>query len=458
MAMIELADVSHQGAHIKVIGVGGGGGNAINNMIEEELDGVEFIAANTDAQALRQSLAPTKIQLGEKVTRGLGAGANPDVGRRAAAEDQGRLTEYLEGADMVFITAGMGGGTGTGAAPIIANVAKEAGALTVAIVTKPFEFEGKRRMAFAESGLEELRKSVDTLIVLPNDKLLALGDPTTPMKDSFKLSDTVLLNAVRGISDLILVPGLINVDFADVKTVMTSKGRALMSTGVGIGEHRAETAARAAIESPLLEDESLKGARGMLVNITGPADLSLYEVNLAIRIISDMGSEDCNTICGAVINPDLDDEIKITVIATGFDAAMPQYASRHHADEHAQPPRRQPAPARNTEHQESRHVESRHVESRHEGRHVEQREQVRAAPPAPPAIPPRLTVAQQPQPVNYDQPTVNRNNKQRESRPVDDRLLANANPFNETDESELDTPAFLRNKSASKWGLFDRKK
>ncbi|MBT9559493.1 MAG: cell division protein FtsZ [Myxococcales bacterium] len=448
--MIELADVSHQGAHIKVIGVGGGGGNAINNMIEEELDGVEFIAANTDAQALRQSLAPTKIQLGEKVTRGLGAGANPDVGRRAAAEDQGRLTEYLEGADMVFITAGMGGGTGTGAAPIIANVAKEAGALTVAIVTKPFGFEGKRRMAFAESGLEELRKSVDTLIVLPNDKLLELGDESTTMKDSFKLSDTVLLNAVRGISDLILVPGLINVDFADVKTVMTSKGRALMSTGVGIGEHRAETAARAAIESPLLEDESLKGARGMLVNITGPADLSLHEVNRAIRIISDMGGDDCNTICGAVINPDLDDEIKITVIATGFDAAMPQYAGRHHAaDEFAQPVRRPAAQPRHTEYHEPRQ----------EPRQAEHRQEARQAPPAPPAQSPRLTVAPPPPPVNYDEPTVNRNNKQRDSRPVDDRLQANANPFNETDESELDTPAFLRNKSApSKWGLFDRKK
>ncbi len=317
--MIEFASEHIEGANIKVIGVGGGGGNAITNMIESGLEGVEFIACNTDLQALHHNMATQKLQIGEKLTQGLGAGANPETGRRAATEDLQEIAEFFEGADMVFITAGMGGGTGTGAAPVLAQVARDAGALTVGVVTKPFPFEGRRRMMIADQGIEELRQAVDTLIVIPNERLLSIAEPTLTLRDSFNMVDGVLLSAVRGISDLILVPGLINVDFADLRTIMGNKGKALMGSGTCSREGRAVEAARMAIESPLLDDTDIAGATGILVNITGGPDLSLQEVNGAISLISEAAHPDCNIIFGSVINSDMVDEVKITVVATGFD-------------------------------------------------------------------------------------------------------------------------------------------
>jgi cell division protein FtsZ len=307
------------GAQIKVIGVGGGGGNAINNMITEGLDGVEFIACNTDQQALMDSKAGTVLQIGEKLTRGLGAGANPEIGKKSAVEDKQRIMDCIAGADMVFITAGMGGGTGTGAAPVIADMARESGSLTVGVVTKPFTFENKRRMDQAMEGIEELRNAVDTLIVIPNDRLLDLADDETPMLDAFALANSVLLKAVRGISDLILVKGLINVDFADVRTIMSARGRALMGTGIGKGENRAVVAAKNAITSPLLEESSIRGATGILINVMGGPDMTLKEVYQAITHINSVADPDCNTIFGAVIDSELVDQIKITVVATGFE-------------------------------------------------------------------------------------------------------------------------------------------
>jgi cell division protein FtsZ len=307
-----------EGARIKVIGVGGAGGNAVNTMIAAGLPGVDFIAANTDAQALRANLAPIKVQLGEKLTRGLGAGGNPDVGRRAAQEDVERLREYLEGADMIFITAGMGGGTGTGAAPILAQVAKELGALTVGVVTKPFAFEGKRRMKQAEEGLRQLKGSVDTLIAIPNQRLLAVAGRNSSILETFRKADDVLLQAVRGISDLITVHGLINLDFADVRTIMSEMGMAMMGAAVAAGENRAVEAAQKAISSPLLEDVSIEGARGVLINITGGPDLSLHEVNEAATLIQEEADDEANIIFGAVIDESMGDEVRITVIATGF--------------------------------------------------------------------------------------------------------------------------------------------
>lgn len=310
------------GARIKVIGVGGGGGNAVNRMIEAGIEGIEFLVANTDLQALKRSRAPIKIQLGGKLTKGLGAGADPIIGRNAALEDTEKIIEVLEGADMVFVTTGLGGGTGTGAAPIIASLATELNSLTVAVVTKPFHFEGKRRMQQADQGLRELRECVDTVITIPNERLLHTVERGVSLADSFKVADDVLRQAVQGISDLITVPGLINLDFADVKAIMAGMGLALMGAGRASGEHRAMEATQQAISSPLLEEATIEGAKGVLINITGGTDLTLYEVNEASSIIREAADDDANIIFGAVIDETLRDEMKITVIATGFDKDM----------------------------------------------------------------------------------------------------------------------------------------
>ncbi len=306
-------------ARIKVIGVGGGGGNAVNRMIDAQLRGIEFIAANTDLQALAKCRAPIKLQIGHLLTKGLGAGADPEQGRKAALEDTDKILEVLEGADMVFLTAGLGGGTGTGAVPVIAALAAEIGALTVAVVTKPFGFEGRRRLQYAERGVEELRNSVDTLITIPNERLLNFVERGTPLFEAFRIADDVLRQAVQGISDLITIPGEVNVDFADVRTIMTGMGMALMGTGIAKGEHRALEAAQRAISSPLLEETSIQGARGVLINISGGHDLTLHEVAEAARIISDSVDPDANIISGMVIDPTLEEAMKVTVIATGFD-------------------------------------------------------------------------------------------------------------------------------------------
>ncbi len=307
-----------QGAKIKVVGVGGGGTNAIATMITLGLNGVDFVAANTDNQALDHNPAPHHIQLGTELTKGLGAGANPEVGKKAALEDSAKIAEMLHGSDMVFITAGMGGGTGTGAAPVIANIAKEAGALTVGVVTKPFNFEGKKRRKNADKGIAELKEAVDTLICIPNQRLLYVANETTTMLDCFKKADEVLYQAVKGISDLINIRGLINLDFADVRTVMSNKGLALMGTGIASGENRAIEAARKAISSPLLEDVAINGATGIIINITGGPDLTLFEVNEASSLITEEAHEDAEIIFGSVIDENLKDEVRVTVIATGF--------------------------------------------------------------------------------------------------------------------------------------------
>jgi cell division protein FtsZ len=304
-------------ATIKVIGVGGGGNNAVNRMIEHGVQGVEFIAVNTDAQALNLSKAEVKMQIGSKLTRGLGAGANPEVGKKAAEESREQIEEALRGADMVFVTAGMGGGTGTGAAPVIAQIAKDLGALTVGVVTRPFTFEGRKRAMQAAGGISSMKESVDTLIVIPNDRLLEIVDKNTPMLEAFREADNVLRQGVQGISDLIAVPGLINLDFADVKTIMSNKGSALMGIGVATGENRAAEAAKKAISSPLLET-SIDGAQGVLMNITGGTNLSLYEVQEAADIVASASDQEVNMIFGSVINENLKDEIIVTVIATGF--------------------------------------------------------------------------------------------------------------------------------------------
>jgi len=314
-------DNSAQSANIKVIGVGGGGGNALNNMIEHHLRGVDFIVANTDAQAIEHSSAESKLQLGADMTRGLGAGANPQIGRDAAESERDHLREFFHNTDMVFITAGMGGGTGTGAAPIIAEVAKEMGVLTVAVVTKPFNFEGKRRMRQAEAGIEELRKHVDTLITIPNQKLIGAVGKNTSMLEAFRKADDVLLQAVKGISELITHTGYMNVDFADVKAVMSeTRGVAMMGSGTANGESRACEAAEHAISSPLLEDVDIHGAHGILVNVTGNEDMTLAEYDEAVSIIQNMADEDANIICGMVYDKDIGDEIRVTVVATGLNA------------------------------------------------------------------------------------------------------------------------------------------
>jgi len=326
--MLEFDTNMNDLATIKVVGVGGGGNNAVNRMIEHGIEGVEFIAVNTDSQALELSKAEVKLQIGEKLTRGLGAGANPDIGKKAAEESKEQLEGALQGADMIFVTCGMGGGTGTGATSVIAQIAKDLGSLTVGVVTRPFSFEGKKRSTHAASGIETLKESVDTLVVIPNDRLLEIVDKNTPMLEAFREADNVLTQGVQGISDLIAKPGLINVDFADVKTIMYDKGSALMGIGTATGETRAMEAAKKAVSSPLLET-SIDGARGILMNITGGANLSLYEVQEAADMITSVADDDVNVIFGSVINENLKDEIVVTVIATGFDEVTQSQAPKN---------------------------------------------------------------------------------------------------------------------------------
>jgi cell division protein FtsZ len=318
MMIFEFEEAAAQNARMKVIGVGGGGGNAVNRMIDEDLEGVEFISVNTDSQALKQSKSQLKIQIGKKLTRGLGAGARPEIGRQAIEESRDEVRRILEGADLVFVTSGMGGGTGTGAAPIIAEMAREMGALTIGVVTRPFLFEGKKRMRQAEQGLAELRRTADTVIVVPNERLLSVVGKGTSFRDALKKADEVLLHATRGISDLIHVTGEVNVDFADVRTVMASRGPALMGTGYGQGDNRAVDAAQEAISSPLLDNVSITGAQGVLINITGGMDLTIDEVTTIASIIQEAAGEDAEIIFGAVHNPDLEGEVRVTVIATGL--------------------------------------------------------------------------------------------------------------------------------------------
>src|SRR5262245_1906520 len=332
-------------ARIKVIGVGGGGSNAVNRMVRAGFDGVEFMVANTDLQALQTNAAPVKLQIGAKLTKGLGCGADPNVGRSAALEDTEHIIQALDGADMIFVTAGLGGGTGTGAAPVIASLACELGALTVAVVTKPFKFEGKKRQLQAERGLDALRECVDTIITIPNERLLAIIDRSTPLTEAFATADDVLRQAIQGISDLIIVPGLINLDFADVKTIMNGMGMAMMGTGIAEGQDRALEAARLAISSPLLEGASVNGARGVIINVTGGPDLSLVEVSEASSIVQEAADEDANIIFGAVVDPALEGRVKITVIATGFGAtastrpAQPGLQTPVDMTQYAEPPR-----------------------------------------------------------------------------------------------------------------------
>jgi cell division protein FtsZ len=316
--VIELDSYFDHGAKIRVVGVGGGGGNALNSMIDKRLQGVDFFTINCDMQALERSKSPNKIQIGKNLTRGLGAGADPSIGQRAVEEDRDEIARALAGSDMVFITAGMGGGTGTGGGPVVANIAKSIGALVVGIVTRPFTCEGKKRMAQAEAGLEEMKKQVDTLIVIPNQKLLSIVERNTPLQEAFDKANDVLYNATRGISELITIPGLINVDFADVRTIMREMGDALMGSGVSTGENRAIEAAHAAISSPLLEGVSIAGALGVLVNVTGGPTMSLVEVDEAVSVIHEAAGEEANVIMGAVIDENLGDEMMVTVIATGF--------------------------------------------------------------------------------------------------------------------------------------------
>lgn len=316
--LFEFAEEEVSGAKIKVIGVGGGGCNAVNTMVRAGLERIEFVACNTDQQALNASVAHTKLQIGASLTKGLGAGANPEIGKKAAIEDSKKIAAHLDSADMVFVTAGMGGGTGTGAAPIIAKMAKERGALTVAVVTKPFLFEGKRRFKQAEEGLRELRGAVDTLIIIPNQRLLNVVEANTSLQDAFRCADNILKEAVQGISDLITIPGLINLDFADVKTVMYDMGIALMGTGTASGKNKSIEAAQKAISNPLLEETTIRGARGILINITGGLKMSLMDINEAASAITEAAHEDSNIIVGAVVDPEMGEELRVTVIATGF--------------------------------------------------------------------------------------------------------------------------------------------
>jgi len=338
MSIFELVDNVPQNAVIKVVGVGGGGGNAVKHMIASEVDGVDFICANTDAQALTDVLSKTVLQLGTNITKGLGAGANPEVGRQAAMEDRDRIAEVLEGADMVFITAGMGGGTGTGGAPVVAEIARELGILTVAVVTKPFPFEGKKRMHIAEQGMRELQQHVDSLITIPNEKLLAVLGKSASLLDAFRAANDVLLGAVQGIADLIIRPGMINVDFADVRTVMSEMGMAMMGSGTGSGENRAREAAETAIRSPLLEDINLQGARGILVNITAGLDLSLGEFSEVGDIVGEFASDQATVVVGTVIDPEMADELRVTVVATGLGAEQQRQEAPLKVVENRKPP------------------------------------------------------------------------------------------------------------------------
>jgi len=423
--LLEFEGSSHQEAVIKVIGVGGGGGNALNTMIESGLSGVEFIAANTDAQALTHNKAVTKVQLGAEITRGLGCGANPDRGRASALEARDRLRELLEGSDMVFVTAGMGGGTGTGAAPIVAEVAREVGALTVGVVTKPFPFEGRIRMKHAGHGLEELHSVVDTLITIPNQRLLALAGKGTAMRDAFSIADQVLLNAVRGISDLITIHGLINLDFADVRTVMNEAGTALMGTGIGNGDTRAIDAAAAAISSPLLEDLSIEGARGVLINITGGSEMTLFEVNEASSLVHEAAHEDANIIVGAVIDEDLgEDELRVTVIATGLDSEEAR--------------RTPPAPRRSPEPEPRMRVPDPQLEIERERAMVDAPNVTPIRDPEP--MPAHASADAQPAPPQEQQVAVGGGQSAEDMAQAG---LGFESPF----EDELDTPAFLRKRS-----------
>ncbi len=348
--MMEITDEDEvpARARIKVIGVGGGGGNAVNTMIGSGLTGVEFVAMNTDAQDLRRSLAPRRFQLGTQLTKGLGAGANPEIGREAALEDRDRIAELVMGAEMVFVTAGMGGGTGTGATPIIAQIARDCGALTVAVVTKPFNFEGKKRRRQAEEGIEVLLSATDTLVTVPNQRLVAMASERTSMKEAFQMADEVLLQAVQGVSDLINHQGMVNVDFADVRTTMTGRGRAMMGVGRGRGEHKTVEAARQAISSPLLDDVSIVGARSVLINITGNANLTMYEIHEASTLVQEEAHEDCEVIWGWVVDDSLQDEVRVTVIATGLEEQRrlltPTSTERRHIDRIARTPPPPPEP------------------------------------------------------------------------------------------------------------------
>jgi cell division protein FtsZ len=416
--LLEFEDAGELKAKIRVIGVGGAGGNALDTMIRSGLSGVEFIAANTDAQALQHKLAPTKVQLGPQVTRGLGCGANPERGRAAAIEDRDKLRDMLIGSDMVFVTAGMGGGTGTGAAPVIAEIAREVGALTVAVVTKPFPFEGKQRGRHAEKGLEDLHRVCDTLITIPNHRLLALAGKDTPMLQSFRIADDVLLNAVRGISDLITVHGLINLDFADVRTIMNEMGNALMGTGIGIGDSRAKDAAYAAISSPLLEDVSIDGARGVLINITGGTDMTLWEVNEASTLVQEAAHEDANIIFGAVIDESMKPgELRVTVIATGLESERAKAPDRDRGE------RREPA------------TETAYVQP------------IRREPPPAPAARAEATQRQTEPPPARE--------AQRPAAPVVPIHEATAPDFQSPFEDEYDVPAFLRKRRAEPRGEKD---
>ena len=372
MMIFEFEETQTQNAKMKVIGVGGAGGNAVNRMIDEELEGVEFISMNTDAQALKGSCAQKTMQIGKKLTRGLGAGARPEIGRQAVHESEEEIRKVLEGADLVFITAGMGGGTGTGAAPIVADIAREMGALTIGIVTRPFSFEGKKRQRQAEQGLAELRRAVDTVIVVPNDRLLSVVPKGTTFKDALKKADEVLLHATQGISDLIRVSGEVNVDFADVRTIMSSRGPALMGSGFGEGDNRAQEAAQEAISSPLLDNVSIAGAKGVLINITGGMDLAIDEVTEISTIIQEEAGDDAEIIFGAVHDPELEGKIRVTVIATGFDSAREDGVIQHDFRRPAAQPRggaqRPAVPA-------PRSDETRN-EARAEARIPQQREQV----------------------------------------------------------------------------------
>ena len=342
--MFEFEETPIQSARMKVVGVGGAGGNAVNRMIDEELEGVEFISLNTDAQALKDARAQVIMQIGKKLTRGLGAGARPEIGRQAVHESADEVRKILEGADLVFITAGMGGGTGTGAAPIVADMAREMGALTIGVVTRPFAFEGKKRARQAELGLQELKRAVDTVIVVPNDRLLSVVPKGTTFKDALKKADEVLLHATQGISDLIRVSGEVNVDFADVRTVMSCRGPALMGSGYGEGDNRAEEAAHEAISSPLLDNVSISGAKGVLINITGGTDLGIDEVTQISTIIQESAGDDAEIIFGAVEDPTMDGKVRVTVIATGFESESERDVLRPEFRRHAPPPARKPQP------------------------------------------------------------------------------------------------------------------
>jgi cell division protein FtsZ len=418
------------GAKIRVLGVGGGGGNALNTMINSELDGVDFICVNTDLQALEANQASVKIQIGALQTKGLGAGANPEAGWKAANEDQSRIAEAVAGSDMVFVTAGMGGGTGTGAAPVIARLAHDSGALTVGVVTRPFDFEGKQRHRRADEGIRTLGQEVDTLIVIPNQRLVGIADKNMPLMEAFRRADDVLLNAVRGISDLITTPGLINVDFADVRTIMSTRGLALMGTGVGRGENRALDAAQQAISSPLLEDTNIEGAQGILINVTGGSDLTLHEINQAVTLVQEAAHDDANIIFGTVIDNSMKDAIMITVVATGFQQ-LPSQVSQAAA---AQAARRASRPV-------ERHVQ--------QGPYIQPERAV--APPHRGAPEPAVFAAETKTPPDLDRPAYLRGQQAEEAVATTEvrrsgfhRDPLTHNPFIPSDQSEFDTPTFLR--------------